>query len=51
MTEEHLQNLKAPEIAAVAQGVNTTVILEFGITLLEFRTIHLLRQQRTPSTN
>jgi hypothetical protein len=49
MAEGHLQNLKVPEIVAVALGVNTIGILEFGIMPLEFRTVYLLRQQQTPS--
>lgn len=49
MAGVHLQNLKVPEIAAVALGVNTIVILEFGIMPLKFRTIYLLRRQQTPS--
>lgn len=49
MAEGHPQKLKVPEIAAVALGVNTIGILEFGIMPSEFRTVYLLRQQQTSS--
>jgi hypothetical protein len=49
MAEGHLQNLKVPEIAAVALVVNTIGILEFGIMPSEFRTVYLLRQQQRSS--